>query len=204
MTRRLPVLPTLIVAAAAAIMIGLGIWQLDRAAWKDAVLARAERNLRQPLVDLPSDVPAGLDYRRVSVACLDMRPLSPQAGKSTRGTAGWRQTALCTLPGNKAVAVAVGVSAEAQPAYRLPSPARFTGRLVPRTGKGGDAAYLLVAETAPQGLEAAAAPSPDSIPRNHRFYAAQWFLFAALAVLIYGIALRARLRRRATVFAPSR
>jgi len=204
MTRRLPVLPTLIVAAAVAIMIGLGIWQLDRAAWKDAVIARAENNLSQPLIELPSAVPAGLDYRRVSATCLAMRPLSPQAGESTRGTAGWRQTALCALPGGKTIAVALGVSAEAQPSYRLPSPAQFTGRLVPRRGKDGDMPYLLVAETAPQGLEAAAPPSPDSIPRNHRFYAAQWFLFAAVAVLIYGIALRARWRRRATVFAPPR
>jgi cytochrome oxidase assembly protein ShyY1 len=30
MIRRLPVLPTIIVAAAVALMIGLGIWQLQR------------------------------------------------------------------------------------------------------------------------------------------------------------------------------
>lgn len=200
MIRRLPVLPTLIVAAATLIMIALGIWQLDRAAWKDAVIARAEANLQKPLVELPADLPEGLDYRRVRTTCLTLSPLPPQAGESARGTAGWRQTARCALPGGKAIAVALGVSADARPDYRLPSPTRFVGRLVPRTGKEGDVPYLLVAESAPQGLEPAAAPSPDSIPRNHRFYAVQWFLFAMLAVLIYILALR----RRTTVFAPPR
>ena len=40
MTRRVPVLATLIVAAAIATMIALGVWQLRRAEWKDALIAR--------------------------------------------------------------------------------------------------------------------------------------------------------------------
>src|SRR3546814_3746398 len=32
---RLPILPTLVVAAAVAVMIGLGFWQLERKAWKE-------------------------------------------------------------------------------------------------------------------------------------------------------------------------
>ena len=42
------------------------------------------------------------------------------------------------------------------------------------------------------GLEASAPPSLDSIPNNHRSYAIQWFLFAGIAALIYGLALRQR------------
>ena len=30
------------------------------------------------------------------------------------------------------------------------------------------------------------------IPNNHRMYAVQWFAFAAIALLIYGLALRKR------------
>ena len=37
--RRLPILPTIIVAAAVAVMIGLGIWQLQRAEWKNRLIA---------------------------------------------------------------------------------------------------------------------------------------------------------------------
>src|SRR5205085_173423 len=36
--RRLPLIPTIIVAAAVAIMIGLGVWQLQRARWKEGLL----------------------------------------------------------------------------------------------------------------------------------------------------------------------
>ena len=37
-------------------------------------------------------------------------------------------------------------------------------------------------------------PSMDAIPNNHRFYAVQWFLFAAMAALIYFLAVRKRMR----------
>ena len=44
------------------------------------------------------------------------------------------------------------------------------------------------------GLVASAPPSLDSIPNNHRFYAAQWFFFAFAALVIYVLALRKRLK----------
>ena len=47
------------------------------------------------------------------------------------------------------------------------------------------------------GLEPSAPPSLDIIPNNHRSYAIQWFLFAGIAALIYGLALRARLEEGA-------
>src|SRR5205823_12604763 len=43
MTRRLPITATLIVALAVAVMIGLGVWQLQRAKWKETLLARYEQ-----------------------------------------------------------------------------------------------------------------------------------------------------------------
>ena len=52
----------------------------------------------------------------------------------------------------------------------------------------------LVAASAPPGLEPSALPSLESIPNNHRFYAVQWFLFAAIALVIYVLALRKRLK----------
>ena len=52
----------------------------------------------------------------------------------------------------------------------------------------------LVAATAPPGLEPSAPPSIASIPNNHRGYAIQWFSFAAVALIIYGLAVRKRLR----------
>ena len=52
----------------------------------------------------------------------------------------------------------------------------------------------LVAASAPPGLEPSARPSMASIPNNHRSYAIQWFSFALIALVIYGLALRKRLR----------
>ena len=40
MTRRIPLLPTLAVAAAVLVMIWLGVWQLQRANWKAELLDR--------------------------------------------------------------------------------------------------------------------------------------------------------------------
>ena len=53
-------------------------------------------------------------------------------------------------------------------------------------------AMRLVAATAPPGLEPSAPPSLRSIPNNHRSYAVQWFSFALIALVIYGLALRKR------------
>jgi cytochrome oxidase assembly protein ShyY1 len=52
----------------------------------------------------------------------------------------------------------------------------------------------LVAATAPPGLETSAPPSLNSIPNNHRSYALQWFSFAIIALIIYGLAVRKRLK----------
>ncbi|MFN3452098.1 MAG: SURF1 family cytochrome oxidase biogenesis protein, partial [Sphingorhabdus sp.] len=37
---RLPIIPTILVTLAVATMIGLGVWQLQRKAQKDALLSR--------------------------------------------------------------------------------------------------------------------------------------------------------------------
>ena len=50
----------------------------------------------------------------------------------------------------------------------------------------------LVSDHGLGGLEASAPPSLDNIPNNHRAYAAQWFIFAFIALVIYFIALRKR------------
>ena len=64
-------------------------------------------------------------------------------------------------------------------------------------GPDKDMRMRLVAATAPAGLEPVAPPSLSSIPNNHRSYAVQWFLFAGIAALIYGLALRSRWKKAA-------
>ena len=73
MTRKVPILPTLLVAAAVATMIALGVWQLQRLKWKEGLIARVAEHMQRPVAPLgmvlsesmPEDDP--LEWRRVSV-----------------------------------------------------------------------------------------------------------------------------------------
>lgn len=57
-------------AAVTLVLLGLGVWQVQRLAWKNELIARAEAAVRQPASDLPAELgdPAGLAFRRVRVA----------------------------------------------------------------------------------------------------------------------------------------
>jgi surfeit locus 1 family protein len=63
---------TVLVAVGLAILIGLGIWQLDRRAWKHNLIASLNAELAKPSTDLPPRTdwatlkPSTLEYRRVS------------------------------------------------------------------------------------------------------------------------------------------
>ena len=72
MTRRLPIVPTLIVSLAVLTMIGLGVWQLQRADHKEALLARyaAAQGLppiAYPTLPLVGDLPL---FRHATGNCL--------------------------------------------------------------------------------------------------------------------------------------
>lgn len=56
-------------APAFIILIGLGVWQLDRLAWKTELLATIDARMSAPAVTLPASVedPSVWDYRRVTV-----------------------------------------------------------------------------------------------------------------------------------------
>jgi cytochrome oxidase assembly protein ShyY1 len=60
----------------------------------------------------------------------------------------------------------------------------------------GNTGLRLVAATPAPGLAASAAPLPTVAvtPARHRGYAATWFSFAAIAMLIYALAVRQRLK----------
>jgi surfeit locus 1 family protein len=60
---------TLFTLAAVAIMVALGTWQVERLAWKNALIDRIESGMRAAPAPLPARVenPAEWDFRRVSV-----------------------------------------------------------------------------------------------------------------------------------------
>ena len=189
-SRRLPIIPTMLVLAAAATMVALGFWQLRRLELKVALIAHYETALANPAeVAFPHD-PAtteALLYRRSHIDCTRVLSTSAIAGRSSHDEAGWAQSARCATPEGE-VDVLIGWS-------QSPNVAKWTGGpvagfLVP-AGEGG---VRLRAEAPVDGLQPLAPPDPREIPNNHFAYAIQWFLFALTAVVIYGLALRKRLR----------
>lgn len=190
MSRRIPIAATAIVLAAVALMIVLGIWQLQRKEWKEAMIARFERSQT-----LSSGVPWPADateneaalYRHSGFQCVRVLDISSSAGRSAIGRAGWSHEARCvTARGGEAV-VALGWSNDPR------SPEWRGGEVAGFIAPAGES-IKLVAAPARAGLEQLAAPDPRDIANNHLAYAVQWFLFAATALVIYVLALRRRRR----------
>ena len=68
MIRRVPVLASLVVAAAVVVLIGLGVWQLQRAKWKAGILARYEQAEKLPPITWPT-VPLKSDRASLVSPC---------------------------------------------------------------------------------------------------------------------------------------
>ena len=184
--RRLPVVATLIVVAAVALMIRLGFWQIERLHQKEALIASAQVALRTsgeaPWPRDKSDVD-GVLYRHTRIECARVLGQTATSGQNAKGQAGWAQVANCGLPGGGVARVVLGWSA-------LPPKAQWQGGPVTGVIAPGP---RLVAVPAQAGLAENALPDPANLPNNHLSYAVQWFLFAGVALVIYALAVRKRL-----------
>lgn len=203
---KLPLLPTIIVGLAIAIMIGLGIWQLDRRAEKEAAIARYAGASTLPLMAFPRP-PVGDEhlFRRATAMCLTVVGWSEQAGRAENGAKGWRHIAECrtgvealTVKFDMGVSSAPGVT----PVWKggevtgtITHAPDSTPLLAGLLGKRPPRPLMLVADDPAPGLAASARPDPSSVPNNHLAYAVQWFLFALAAAVIYLLALRWREKR---------
>lgn len=196
MIRRIPIVPTIIVLAAVALMIGLGIWQLQRARWKEGLLAQYARAQDLPPIAWPT-VPIRRDrlplFRQAAGNCLRIVSKRAIAGESLGGEPGYSQIVDCAT-GAEGPGMSVEIGWSRNPNAKLNwAGGPISGTIAPDRRMG----MRLVAASAPPGLEPPAPPSPKSIPNNHRSYAVQWFSFAALALIIYGLAVRKRMAEKA-------
>ncbi len=197
MLKRIPLVPTLLVLVAVGIMIRLGFWQLDRMGQKDAQIATfaAASKLGDVIAD-PAFV--GLDeallYRRVSFTCPKVTGWRTTAGRDAQNREGIVQVARCEWPALAGQA-ARAVEVEAGWANNPAAPAWTGGAVTGVYVSGGTLGYKVVADPPLAGLVAIAQPDPNDLPNNHWSYAIQWFLFALTALVIYGIALRKRLKQ---------
>jgi hypothetical protein len=190
--RRLPLIPTLLVGLAVAAMITLGFWQLRRAEWKEALLARYAAAEGLPPVAWPSTPPddGSLLFRRSEGFCLQVAGWSARSGHNRSGQSGWRHIASC-----RTGAEGPGMQVDMGWSNGSANPRGWGGGKVHGVIDGDrDHIILLVSDEAAPGLQPSARPSPADVPNNHRAYAVQWFLFAGVALVIYVLALRRRKR----------
>ena len=194
MTRKLPLIPTIVVAAAVAVMLGLGIWQLQRAGEKQKLLQRYAEAEKLPPIAFPTlpltDEQLPL-FRHATGVCL--RPVGRRTvpGEGSSGEPGYVHIVDCST-GAEGPGMSVAVGWSKDPKAKIDwAGGPVSGIIAP----DNVTRLRLVAASAPPGLETVEPPSLTSIANNHRSYAIQWFLFAGIAALIYGLALRLRWKK---------
>lgn len=207
--RRL-VFPLLIGLAGVAMLAGLGVWQLQRLAWKEGLLAAIEARLAEPPAALPrAPDPLADQYRAVRLAGrFTGEDLDVLASRRREGP-GFRVIAAFETDDGRRIMIDRGFIAEAQRAAPRPAGAagvtgnllwpeatdRFTPAPDPSRGiwfardvaaMAAALATLPVLVVQRSGTGAAAAfalPQPvgtEGIPNDHRGYAITWFLLAAV------------------------
>lgn len=203
--RRPPLIPTLLVASACALMVALGIWQLRRAAEKEALIALYEANRAMSSeIAFPAmpPVPETALFRASQAFCLAPVGWRVAAGRAASGESGFRYIAECQTgaegPGLLAD-MGVARKPDLKPAWHggmvagivtlEPDSRSLISRLA---GKSPPLRPMLVARAPAPGLKPSAPPTTRDVPNNHLAYAVQWFLFAGVAAIIYALALRRR------------
>jgi cytochrome oxidase assembly protein ShyY1 len=197
MTRRLPIVSTLIVAVAVAVMIGLGVWQLQRAKLHAAQLAGYQSAARLPPIAFPTAPVARNElplYRYATGNCLRVVARRTAAGANRADEPGFLIIADCaTGAEGPGMSVELGWSKNPNATFDWAG-GLVSGTIVPdRVSR-----MRLVAASPVPGLEASAVPTPrvQISPGRNRGYALTWFALAAAALAVYAIAVRKHLKPR--------
>lgn len=189
---------TIVVAAAVALMIGLGFWQIRRSHENEHLLAQYHAAANLPPIAFPTAPfkgPLPL-FRWATGFCQRVVSQREAGGRNRAGDVGWAHIVDCSTgaegPG---MAVELGWSKDPNTKF-VWNGGLVSGVIVP------DHLHRMriVAASAPKGLQPAELPSVDSAvpvtPGRNRMYAFQWFSFAAIALIIYGLALWKRRKER--------
>ena len=194
MTRRTPVIPTIIVVASVALMIWLGFWQLRRAHENERLMQQYRAASKLPPIAFPTAPPKGALplFRWASAFCSRVVGEREAGGRNRNGDVGWAHIVDCAT-GAEGPGMSVEVGWSRNPDAKVNwGGGPVSGLIVPdRLHR-----IRLVAASAPPGLEPAGLPTVEDAvpvtPARNRLYAVQWFSFAAIALIIYGLALRKR------------
>lgn len=199
--RRWPLVPTVLVALAVAAMIALGLWQLlIRLPEKEAQLAQLAANPAKPAIAFPRFPDDSLLFRRASGFCVSVASIE----RAGAGNAGYRLIANCRT-GAEGPGIKVQLGTTRDPDAKVQwgggkvsgwiSHAPDARSLIAGLFDHVPRELLLVADTPAPGLAANSRPDIGIVPNNHFAYAIQWFFFAAVASVIYVLAVRRRIAR---------
>lgn len=219
------VVPVLFGLIGAGILIALGIWQVQRLAWKEAILADIDRRIAQAPVPLPAD-PDPVEDEYLSVASegtLTGPELDVLVGAKRLG-AGYRVIQPFETAGRRIMVDRGFIPLEAKDAPRATGAARLIGNLhwpdevdgytpAPDLDKGiwfardvpamaealGTEPVLLVVRRQVSGPDADITPlavDGTAIPNDHLQYAITWFSLAVIWLVMTGYLIW-RMRRSA-------
>jgi surfeit locus 1 family protein len=202
--KRLPVVATIVVGLAVALMIALGVWQLQRKAEKEAMIAQYAANITRPAIAFPSNpINDALLFRKATGLCLEPVSWSQRSGRDAKGARGWRQIAHCrTGVEGPGMTVQLGLSPQpgGKPDWKGGAVSGYISHapddqplILALVGMARPKTLMLVATAPVGGLAANPVPDLSSVPNNHLAYAVQWFLFAGIAGIIYTLAVRRRM-----------
>jgi cytochrome oxidase assembly protein ShyY1 len=201
-------LSALVVFVLTGVLVGLGVWQLQRREWKRALVVAAETAPQLPMLE-PADFMAAMtgrmsvQYRRAEVVCRPgrVKPYDLKGGSSAGGESGYLVLVSCRPDQSLApdiVAVAGWTRRPDAAALPLVVDTMFSGLIIERPY--GDAPerpqFMLIPDAAVPPLAPSRLPSAADLPDNHLAYAGQWFGLAGALLVIYALWLRRR--RRAT------
>ena len=198
MSRRIPIVATIVVVVAVALMVGLGIWQIHRAKWKEGLIARYAAAEKLPPIAFPT-VPLHSDqlplFRHATGVCLRVVGQRAIGGENRAGEPGYVQILDCqTGVEGPGMSVEVGWSKDPNAKVNWAG-GPISGVIAPdRIHR-----MRLVAASSPPGLEPSKVPDVTSVspitPNGHRGYAATWFGLAIIALVTYVLAVRKRWRK---------
>ncbi|MBA2564717.1 MAG: SURF1 family protein [Gemmatimonadetes bacterium] len=209
----------LVALALAALFVRLGVWQLDRAAQRQAANARVASLLAQPFLQVgPADLRNAaaakrLAWRRAAAEgryAAEGEVVIP--GRAYKGSPGVHLLTPLLLEGGGGVSILVNrgwvpspdASTVKREAYREQGRVRVCGVLRPPSAPEARALLTGRAAAVPVVLEQLAgarsrpfpirSSGPELTGGPHRSYAVQWFSFAAIALIGAGAYVRSRAR----------
>lgn len=215
--------PVLLGVVGVAILLSLGLWQVQRMAWKQALLAEIQTGIDAPAGPLPAAVDPSMKYRPVEVAGRTTgQEILVLSGTREAGAGYQVISGFETTDGRRVMVDRGFIPQDARHAARPPVDLRIRGNLHWPQEKGGAtpepnltegiwfardvpamAAQLatepvLIVASAVAGDAQGIEPIPvgiAGIPNNHLEYAVTWFMLAAVwaGMTVY---LLSRIRRR--------